>query len=396
MKKLSLAIIGMYISVLSVFSQTTNDSSTYKNKKLKLEEINFVTGYYHQEGDHSPVTGGIGTEKLSDIATTIELKLNRYDRKNRRHDLNFEMGIDYYTSASSDKIDPGTVSSASAHDARVYPSASYTITNKQKGNAATLYASYSTEADYNSRGLGLGFTKTSKDKNREISIKLQSYFDKVRLVLPIEMRTLSQRNRDVARTPRNSYSSSFIFSQIINKRLQLALLTDIIYQSGYLGTPFHRIYFTNGYVTNEKLPSLRFKIPAAIRVNYFLGNKIILRSYYRYYHDDWGLIANTFNLEVPVKFSPFISVNPFYRYYSQSGVRYFASYKSLITSPEYYTTDDDLSKFTSNFFGAGIRFSPAGNIFGIKHLSNAELRFGHYNRSDGLNSNILTLALKFK
>ena len=80
MRKLSLGVIGMYIGVLSAFSQTT-DSSAYKNKKLKPTEINFVTGYYHQDGDLSPVTGGIGTEKLSDIATTFELKLNKYDNK---------------------------------------------------------------------------------------------------------------------------------------------------------------------------------------------------------------------------------------------------------------------------------------------------------------------------
>ncbi len=397
MKKLSLAVIGMYIGMAASFSQTIPDSSLYKNKKLKLEEINFVTGYYHQEGDHSPVTGGTGTEKLSDIATTIELKLFRNDKQNRRHDLNFEMGIDHYTSASSDKIDPHTISSASGHDERYYPSASYTITNEVKGAAATVYASYSAEADYNSRGLGVGFTKTSKDKNREINIKLQSYFDRVRLVLPVELRQGPyQKNRDVARSPRNSFSSSLIFSQIINKKLQLALLIDVIYQSGYLGTPFHRIYFTNGNVSNEKLPSSRFKIPAAIRLNYFAGDKFIIRSYYRYYRDDWGLTANTFNLEMPVKLSPFISLNPFYRCYSQNGVRYFAPYMSHSVTEEFYTTDDDLSKFTSNFFGAGVRFTPAGNVFGIKHLSNAELRLGHYNRSDGLNSNILTLALKFK
>ena len=171
-------------------------------------------------------------------------------------------------------------------------------------------------------------------------------------------------------------------------------MLDLIYQNGYLGTPFHRIYFFDGTETNEKLPSSRFKIPVGLRLNYFLGDKFIIRSYYRFYQDDWGLTANTFNIELPVKLTPFISISPFYRYYSQSGVKYYAPILTHRTSEEFYTTDDDLSKFNSNFEGAGIRFSPPGGIFGIKHVNNLELRYGHYNRTDGLHSNIITLAFK--
>lgn len=396
MRKLSLAVIGMYIGMLSAFSQT---DSTYRNKKLKTSEINFVTGYYNQDGNLSPVTGGIGTEKLSDIATTIELKLNKYDNKNRRHDISFELGVDHYTSASSDKIDPQTISSASHADTRFYPSASYTITNEQKGNAISFNGSYSTEYDYNSIGAGIGFTKTSKDKNTEFGIKLQAFLDNLKVILPIELRTGTQQQRGENNYPteaRNSFSSSFTFSQSLTQRLQISLLLDLVYQSGYLSTPFHRIYFTNNAETNEKLPSSRFKIPVGVRLNYFLGDKFIIRSYYRFYHDDWGLTAHTFNIELPIKFTPFLSLSPFYRYYSQNGVKYFAAYKSHLATEQFYTTDDDLSKFNSSSEGAGLRLAQPEGVLGLKHLNTLDLRFAHYNRNDGLNSNIITLALKFK
>src|SRR5579875_3087683 len=115
MRKLSLAVIGMYLSILSAFAQdkTVADSTQYKSKKLSLDEINFVSGYYHQDGNHSAVTGGIGTEKLNDFANTIELKMSKYDSKWRKHSFDFELGVDHYTSASSDKIDPYTISSPS-------------------------------------------------------------------------------------------------------------------------------------------------------------------------------------------------------------------------------------------------------------------------------------------
>jgi len=398
MRKLSLAVIGMYVGVLSTFSQTATDSAAYKNKKLNFDEINFVTSYYHQDGDHSPVTGGVGTEKLSDLATTFELKLHKYDKKNRKHYFGFELGVDHYTSASSDQIDPHTISSASHADTRIYPSFSYSIHNEKKGNALSFTGSYSTEYDYQSIGAGIGFTKTSKDKNQEFNVKLQAYLDNLKVILPVELRTGFQGNdeNDYPTAGRNSYSSSFTFSQLVNQRLQLSLLLDIVYQSGYLSTPFHRIYFTNGTETNEKLPSSRFKIPIGLRANYFLGDKFIIRSYYRYYHDDWGLTAHTVNLELPVKITSFISVSPFYRYYSQNGVKYFAPYLSHSATEEFYTTDDDLSKFNTNSEGAEIRLSSPGGVFGVKHLNALELRYAHYKRTDKLHSDIVTLALKFK
>ncbi len=398
MRKLSLAVIGMYVGILSAFAQSPADSSLYKNKKLKVSEINFVTGYYHQDGNRSPVTGGIGTEKLSDIATTLEIKLNKYDGRNRKREISFELGVDHYTSASSDNIDPHTISSASYADTRIYPTLSYGIINEQKGTAINFIGSYSSEFDYQSVGAGIGFTKTSKDKNRDFSVKLQAYLDNLKVILPVELRTGTQGRGDqnYSTAGRNSYSTSFTFSQVINTKLQLALLADMVYQSGYLSTPFHRIYFADGSETNEKLPSSRLKIPLGLRLNYFLGDKFIFRTYYRYYHGDWGLNANTFNIEVPVKITPFISISPFYRFYSQNGVKYFAPYKGHSAAEEFYTTDDDLSKFNSNFEGAGIRIVPPGGLFGSKNFNSLELRYGHYNRNDGLHSDIITLALKFK
>ncbi len=398
MRTLSLAVIGFYVGILGAFSQTANDSSSYKNKKLKTDEINFVTSYYNQDGNLSPVTGGIGTEKLSDIATTFELKLSKYDKRNLKHSVNFELGIDHYTSASSDKIDPQTISSASHADTRIYPSASYAIENEKNGNAVSFNGSLSNEYDYKSVGAGIGFAKTSKDKNTEFNVKLQAYLDNLKVILPVELRTTPQgRGSDYPTAARNSFNSSFTFSQSVTQKLQLSLLFDVVYQQGYLSTPFHRIYFNNSITeTTEKLPSSRFKIPSAIRLNYFLGDKFILRSYYRFYKDDWGLTANTFNIEVPVKLTSFFSISPFYRYYSQSCGKYFAPYMMHSATENFYTTDDDLSKFNSNFFGAGVRFAPPGGVFGARHINTLELRYGHYQRSDGLHSGIITLSLRFK
>src|SRR5438045_2702562 len=226
MIKIPFTILGMYLSMVA-FSQTTPADSLYKSKKLKLDEVNFVSGYYHQDGNNSAVTGGIGTEKLTDFANTIELKLSKYDKKFRKHGLSFEVGVDHYTSASSDKIDPHTISSASMADTRFYPSAAWSIQNERKGTTVGVNASFSNEFDYTSIGLGTSFTKTSKNHNTEFTGKLKAYFDTWKVIYPVELRTgngFRGESDDYPSAPRDSYSTSLSLSQVINKRLQILLL----------------------------------------------------------------------------------------------------------------------------------------------------------------------------
>jgi hypothetical protein len=392
MRKISLALLALFFQVLSAFSQT--DSSAYKQRKLKIDEVNFVSGYYMQDGNNSAVTGGIGTEKLTDFANTIELKLVKPGKGDKVNNLSFEMGIDHYTSASSDKIDPNTVSSASHADTRLYPTLAYNLDSKPKGLIVGGALSFSTEFDYKSYGLGLNIAKISKDKNREIALKLQSYFDTWTVILPVELRAGGEKTDGTQ--PRNSNSLSLSFSQVINTRLQLALLADYIHQQGLLATRYQRVYFADKSERVENLPDKRTKLPFGIRASYFMGDRFILRAYYRYYMDDWGIKAHTANIELPIKLSPFVSVSPFYRYYTQTAADYFAPYGAHTIAENFYSSDYDLSAFSSQFFGTGLRLMPAKGVFRIAHFTMLELRYGHYARSTGLHSDIITLNAKFK
>jgi hypothetical protein len=329
---------------------------------------------------------------LSDFATTIDVKLSRYDFRKRKHTITGELGIDVYTSASSDKIDPSTVTSASYSDNRIYPSIGYAITNEEKGSTVSVVGSISTEYDYFSAGLGLGWSKLSKDRNREVSIKAQVFLDTWSVILPVELRG----SEDSDTKPRNSYSTSFTISQIINRRLQILVLADVAYQQGQLATLYHRTYFTDGSHRVEYLPDNRLKIPLGLRLNYFVGDRFIIRTYYRYYRDSWDLSAHTAEIEIPIKITPFLSVSPFYRYYTQQGVKYFAPYEGHDPNEEYYTSDYDLSTLTSQMIGAGMRLATPGGVMGISRLNALELRYGHYERSTGLHADIITLLLKLK
>jgi hypothetical protein len=398
MKKLFLSVIGMYFTMLAALSQgNTQTDSAYKPRKLTFEEANLVSSYYRQNGNNAAVTGGIGSEKLTDLSNTIDLKFYRYDKKNRKHSFTGELGMDHYTSASSDKIDPFTISSASHADTRFYPSLTWTMENENKGSTVGGGLSFSSEYDYRSFGFNINFAKKTKDKSGEFNAKLQAYLDQVSLIYPIELRTGAGGNDDdYATTSRNTFSGSLSWSQIINERLQLMLEGEVVHQDGYLGLPFHRVYFADNSVHIENLPSSRLKIPVGIRANYFIGDKFILRTWYRFYHDDWNINSNTVQIETVVKLTPFLSVTPFYRFYQQTAATYFAPYRVHTAADTYFTSNYDLSKFNSNFFGAGFRMAPPEGVFKIQHLNSLELRYGHYKKTTGMNSDIISLNLKFK
>jgi hypothetical protein len=391
MIRIPIVILAFYVSILNSFSQSA-DTTNYRSRKLKIDEVNFVSSYYQQDGNNGAVTGGVGSEKLTDFATTLDLRLSKTDRKSRVNSYTFEIGIDTYTSASSDKVDPSTISSASSSDKRIYPSIAWSRLNESKGTSIGANASVSTEYDYLSVGGGVNAFKDSKDKSRQVGVRLQTYQDLVTMIYPIELRSEKTGGTE----PRNTYSSTLSFSQIVNRRLQMLFLFDFVYQKGFLSLPFNRVYFNDNSVNIEKLPNKRLKLPVSVRVNYFAGDILVIRGFYRYYQDDWGLKSNTAELETVIKITPFVSISPFYRYYSQTGIKNFAPYGEHSNDERFYSSDYDLSKFDSHFIGSGFRFVSPNGIFGIAKFNAIEIRYGHYSRQTGLVASIVSLSAKFK
>lgn len=393
----------LMFAVVQSHAQSDNDPE----KKVHLEdiEITFLSSYYTQDGNHSPVTGGRGTEQLTNIAPAVIVNVPL----DTVHSISAIGGVDFYSSASSDNINnpyllPNHVSGASGSDVRGYATITYKNKSKARGVTKGVFAGFSREYDVNSLSVGALYTKTSKDNNRELGLKASYYYDDWKLIYPTELRGIT----DVPyldQDKRHSVNFTITGSSVINKRLSMALTGDFVYQTGLLSTPFHRVYFTGVELPRvEQLPSTRLKVPVGIRFNYHLADQLILRTYYRYYWDDWNLTSNTAKIEVPVKISNSLRVTPFYRYHTQSAAQYFAPFEGHDITDEFYTADFDLSTFQSNQFGMGVNITP---LFGIARyksplnrkkvgmIKNIELRYSYYMRTDGLKASIFSLAMKF-
>ena len=428
MRKVFLSIVGFSLLCrLNVAAQTKQDSlprtsgvslfrpvgdpepAEYNPRGLHVDEINLVSSYYWQNGDHSAVTGGIGTEKVTDISNGIDLRMVWGDPKVKQNSLTLGLGIDHHTSASAAYVNLSGASNPGG--SRIYPSIDWTTENIKKGSSFGIGAYYSGEYNYQSLGADIHFSQKTVDKNGEFTAKVQAYFDQVKMIYPSEFiptttttvvtsasGTTSEEGEraNIPSRPRNTYSASLGYSQIINSRMQVMFLVDGVAQNGYLGLPFHRVYFNTGKDTIEHLPSNRFKLPVGVRLNYFLGDNIILRSYYRYYMDSWGIRSNTIGLETAIKITPFFSISPFYRYYDQTAAKYFAPYEAHSPTDQYYTSNYEYAQFHANFYGVGFRIAPPKGVLGWQSLHDMELRYGHYSQTTNLTSNVVSLSLGFK
>ena len=391
--------------------------------KIGEIEIDLLGSYYEQEGNHSAVTGGEGTQQLTDAVRSIVVNIPI----DTLWYIGASLSWDTYTSASTDMMD-FVPSTESFKDNRQYGSLSVSRILKN-GHSLSLGGGYSTEWDVESGNINFIWEKESDDLNRALTFKTTTIYDKWQLIYPPDM-IFSSAFTPLDNDVRITTSALLSYAAAINKKLQASLTYEAILQRGLLSTPFHMVkfapvagepenielnktfyehdllnwIFNSSAVNIEHLPDSRLKHAIAGRVAWYPLDWLILRGFYRYYTDDFGIMANTFSLEFPIKPSRFFSLYPFYRYHIQTGSKYFDGPGLHDRNEKYFTSDYDLSEFEDHKAGMGLKISPP---FGIIHRDNfpmrnrtsafksIEIRVAKYWRSDGLNSWIISGGLSF-
>ncbi|AWM15038.1 hypothetical protein DI487_15035 [Flavobacterium sediminis] len=441
MKKIFVFLLTVTAGFAAQAQEQEQDSTgvSYKKRVLEATEVDFLMSYYKQDGVHSAVSGGKGMEELTDITPTIvvTMPLNEDDV------LTVDVGVSAYSSASSGNINPfdsntpspwQASSGASASDQLTSLVLGYSHSSDDRNTIWNAHISGSVEYDYHSIGFGGGYTRLLNDKNTELSVSANVYLDQWKPIYPKELQDFAdhglyggiynyftittddplnfdpynpEKFKFHSNKNRNSYSLSLGLSQVFTRKIQASFFMDVLQQQGLLSTPYQRIYFSDkpNYFINEfqladdieRLPDTRFKLPIGMRWNFYLHERVTIRTYYRYYWDNWGVDSHTASIELPIKLTDKFTFYPMYRYYTQNASKYFAPYEMHVSTEEYYTSDYDLSTFVSNQYGVGVSYTDiftSAKIwkFGIKNI---DLRYNHYSRNDGLDANIISFAIKF-
>ena len=376
-------------------------------------QVDFLANYYSQDGEFGAVQGGRGTEALDNIAgiTVVTVTLDSNSA------LGVSQGVDYYSSASTDRIDR-QLSTASSSDVRAYGTVTYTERRLARGRTYRVAAGFSREYDYTSLNGGIGVTQEWDRGAQELTLTAQAFADRWRLIYPIEFRRLSgitAARGPLPRRDRQSYGLSAVYARIVNRRVQLAITAEAVAMRGLLSTPFHRIYY-RGSVAElpdvdavvlpdaddvERLPDERYKFPVSLRVNYKPNDVIALRGFGRYYADTWGVRGASAEVEVAYDYSESWTVMPFARVYQQAAARYYAGFGEHVGTEEFYTSDFDLAAFTTYKLGLGLRYAP---VFGLHRgglgrqvvtWREVSVRGAYYTRDPGLEAFAVTVGTRF-
>lgn len=395
MKKIYL-LVGSLAFLSYISKAQTEDTTEFKVKKTTVD---LVYNHYIQDGVHSAVTGGTGTEELTVYSPNLGLK-----HTSGKNAYSFYGGSDIITSASTDNID-NVVSSASYVDARSHADISYARSFNEARSSAYVGTGFSIESDYFSTPVRFGLQHTSTSGRQTYSFDAQMYFDDLRwgrinpehyapvkLIYPEELRYKEWYDT----YKRNSYNAKLGYSHILNKRNILGLYYGFAYQHGLLATPYNRIYFNDGTEAVEQLPEERIKGSLSLKVNSFIGGRTILKNNVTAYLDDFGIASFSFENETAFKVTPFFTLKPNFRFHIQSASKYFAPYKEHRADEEYYTSDYDLSAFTSYRLGLSSRFLMKNEIVSSFMFNSIEVGYSYYKRSDGLHAHLINLSLSFQ
>lgn len=362
-------LIISFISSLFTYAQKQDSTKVYKKRVLENIEIDVLSSYYSQDGNNAAVTGGVGTEDLQDIATTITvaIPLNEDDV------FTVDATISAYTSASSSNIDPFSgassgedddddriisgdggqttgspwVASSGASKSDIWASGvfGYSHSSNDRNKVWSANLSVSAEYDYFSIGFGGSHTWLFNQKNTEFGVKANVYLDTWSPIYPTEIDSyleadsnlnngffagidILNQNGDVIDKDgtevwsplkdylikdksRNTYNISFSLSQILSKKAQFSLFFDIVQQDGWLANPSQRVYFGD-------------------RPNFYIGNADSIANYtsstntdvFRLADDIERLPNSRFKIPVGMRFNYYINevfvFKSYYRYYTDN------------------------------------------------------------------------------
>ncbi|MCP3964497.1 MAG: DUF3570 domain-containing protein [bacterium] len=354
-------------------------------------DVDFLLNYYDQDGENSPVTGGIGTEDLQVVAPVFVIDWAVSDDWN----LSFDLGVDGITSASTDNMDT-EVSSASRQDTRAYTTV--TASRRWRENQTWRFgASLSNEYDYSSLGGNVGWSIDLDQRNTTLALGLRFFSDTIDLY---DIDGVNQGDDD-----RQTVDLSLSLTRVLGPRTVGSVEIGYTGQSGFLSTPFHEVIlaptpdFPEGEHVTERLPDSRTRMGVGLTLNHTFSKRIVQRLSYRYYDDDWGIAAHTVEAETHFRLPARneVWIYPILRFHTQSGSDYFGLPGTFTGDEPFITADRDLSELTSEKIGLGLRVAFRHKQTGfLSKLRSFESRIASYSRDDGLDALSVSLAFGWR
>jgi Protein of unknown function (DUF3570) len=182
-------------------------------------------------------------------------------------------------------------------------------------------------------------------------------------------------------------------SQIFTKNLIGGVNLEVITDNGYLANPYRSIRYldpTNpkGYsLASQIYPDTRTSTAVQTQAKYYLPYRAAVTGSYRYFHDTWGVIGNTYELDYTHPIRNIWIFEGRLRYYKQGHASFYSDLFPYADSQNFTARDQDLAAQDNTTIGAKATYAflPDGwKIFkrGTVTLDVSRIRFKYLDFRD--------------
>jgi hypothetical protein len=234
------------------------------------------------------------------------------------HSVYFEQKLTDYVDIKGDYTYDGISGSNLTQLDDIRRAISLQADTKLANHTFTPGFSYSAESDYTSYGVSLNDAVEFNEKNTTLQYGIAENFDSVR------------ESDGKTWNPKYSTTALIGISQLLSAKTVFNAAFTFGNDSGYLSDPYRLAGFTpDGFPFSigvpERRPSHRNKeILYTSVLHYFDPLNASLEGSYRFYHDSYGVYANTLGLTWHQWLGKHLLVEPMFRFYEQSAADFYA------------------------------------------------------------------------
>jgi len=315
---------------------------------FRIEQVNLRYTHFDQSGTGwqsraAPSATGIpfkvtpgkpGSEWESVEQPQAEIVAKQGDRITHR----LWLPVDVVTAASPDAVD--AVSTAS----RINEAASVDWTIQYKASPKTglsVRNGLHNEENWRSWNTGFGFTRSFAEDNTVLEAgvnQITDWFDKYLLT-----------GEHDGHTSRSTSNVSAGVTQLLSPTTIAHLDYGLTFQVGQLSNGWNTVPLTNGDRALEVMPRTRIRHALAARIAQWLPWNGAAHAFYRFYVDDWGILAHTLELELYQRLSRISYLRFNYRFHHQTGVDFFTTRAAPTFTLA--TADSDLAALDAHTVG---------------------------------------------
>lgn len=294
--------------------------------------------------------------------------------------------VDIITAASPDALD--AVSTASQDNESFTLEGRHHVSTDED-TTFTLRWQGHVEETLRSGGGGLGLTRELADDNAVLTTSFDIIFDYLDPVQP--------NGYDPKAVGRLTGTLNLSLSQLLSPTTVAEIAYGFTAQTGQLATTWNSTPIADfGGRIGERFPrnrlrhAFRFSLRQAIPESH-----TFLDASYRFYVDDIGILAHTAQLQLTQYILPTeLWARASYRLHTQTAASFWTDLWARDANPDApRTSDSDLSAFTAHEVGGSLRwFYDSGDTFTALTTSWLELSYAHYERTNGLHMDVVSLG----